>query len=92
MNTFTITSSHQFKEAGLDISDIIAIDDTHYLLACFKGLLKTTKDQLIEHYYNGKMVKSLCHVTDSLYLVGLLCHVWDSLNGVYAGLVVWNEQ
>ena len=38
-----ITSSHYFEEAGY-IHDIVAIDDTHYLLAAFKGVLKTTKD------------------------------------------------
>jgi hypothetical protein len=52
------------------------------LLAANKGLLKTTKDQLINHYYEGKTVKSLCHVTDSLYLVG-----FD-----YGGLILWNEK
>jgi hypothetical protein len=39
-----ITSSHRFKEGGYDIQDIVAIDDTHYLLAAREGLLKTTKD------------------------------------------------
>ena len=43
--------------------------------------MKTTKDQLINHYRKD-CVTSLCHVTDSLYLVGL--H-----NG---GLILWNEQ
>jgi hypothetical protein len=38
-----ITSTHKFKERG-SIRDIVAIDDTHYLLAADKGLLKTTKD------------------------------------------------
>ena len=47
-----------------------------------KGLLKTTKDQLINHYHKGKWVRSLCHVTDSLYLIGFY---WD-------GLILWNEQ
>jgi hypothetical protein len=61
---------------------MIAIDDTNYLLAAEKGLLKTTKDQLVKHYYNGKAVESICHITDSLYLVG-------SRND---GLNLWNEQ
>jgi hypothetical protein len=39
-----ITSTHKFEEAGVCISDIVAIDDTHYLLAAVGGLLKTTKD------------------------------------------------
>jgi hypothetical protein len=38
-----ITNTHKFKE-GDDIRDIVAIDDTHYLLAADRGLLKTTKD------------------------------------------------
>ena len=38
-----ITSTHRFEEAG-SITDIVAIDDTHYLLAALRGLLKTTKD------------------------------------------------
>jgi hypothetical protein len=53
------------------------------LLAAYKGLLKTTKDQLINHYHKGKWVRSLCHVTHSLYLVG-----FDGGDG----LILWNEQ
>jgi hypothetical protein len=52
------------------------------LLAALKGLLKTNKDQLINHYHKGKWVRSLCHVTDSLYLVGF--RQGD-------GLILWNE-
>jgi hypothetical protein len=81
MKTSTVTHTHKFTE-GDDIHDIIAIDETHYLLAAFKGLLKTTKDQLINHYHKGKRVRSLCHVTHSLYLVGFYSH----------GLILWNEQ
>ena len=81
MKTSTITDTHKFTE-GDDINDIIAIDETHYLLAAFKGLLKTTKDQLINHYHKGKWVRSLCHVTHSLYLAGF----WGD------GLILWNEQ
>ena len=50
------------------------------LAAASKGLLKTTKPQLIKIYHKGKVVRSLCHVTHSLYLVGL------------GGLILWNEQ
>ena len=82
MKTSTITHTHKFTE-GDDIRDIIAIDETHYLLAAYKGLLKTTKDQLINHYHKGKSVRSLCHVTHSLYLVGF---------GGGDGLILWNEQ
>jgi hypothetical protein len=49
MNTSTVNHTHELTE-GDGISDIIAIDDTHYLLAAYRGLLKTTKDQLINHY------------------------------------------
>jgi hypothetical protein len=52
------------------------------LIAADKGLLKTTKDQLIKRYDQGKSVESLCHVTHSLYLVGFS----------YDGLILWNEQ
>ena len=81
MNTSTIFHTHKFT-VGDNIYDIIAIDDTHYLVAAFSGLLKTTKDQLINHYHKGKSVMSLCHVTHSLYLVGFCKD----------GLILWNEQ
>jgi hypothetical protein len=61
---------------------MIAIDDTHYLLAAREGLLKTTKDQLIKHYQKEKIVISLCHITDSIYLVGFYSNP----------LIVWNEE
>jgi hypothetical protein len=53
------------------------------LLAAYNGLLKTTKDELINHYHKWKRVESLCHVTHSLYLVGF---------GRGDGLILWNEQ
>jgi hypothetical protein len=81
MKTSTVTHTHKFTE-GHNIRDIIAIDETHYLVAAWRGLLKTTKDQLINHYHKGKSVWSLCHVTHSLYLVGFYKH----------GLILWNEQ
>jgi hypothetical protein len=43
MKNKNITSTHKFEEAG-DIYDIVAIDDTHYLLAAERGLLKAAKD------------------------------------------------
>jgi hypothetical protein len=79
--TSSITHTHKFTEGG-SISDIIAIDDTHYLLAAYEGLLKTTKDQIINHYHKGKGVKSLCHMTESIYLVG----------SSDDGLILWNEE
>ena len=79
--TSKITDTHKFTE-GDDIHDKIAIDDTHYLLAARKGLLKTTKHQLIKHYYKGKDVLSLCHITDSIYLLGFR----------YDGQIVWDQE
>ena len=73
--------THLFQDVGT-IRYIVAIDDTHYLLAAWKGLLKTTKDQLIKHSYKEKKVRSLCHITDSVYLVGS----FDD------GLIAWNEE
>ena len=81
MKTSTVTHTHKFTE-GSYIYDIIAIDETHYLVAALEGLVKTTKDQLINHYHKGKSVRSLCHVTHSLYLVGFLVN----------GLILWNEK
>jgi len=81
MKTSSIFHTHKFIE-GSSIRDIIAIDDTHYLLAAYYGLLKTTKDQVINHYYQRKEVRSLCHITGSVYLVGFF----------YDGLIAWNEE
>ena len=81
MQTSTVTHTHKFTE-GESIRDIIAIDETHYLLAALEGLLKTTKDQLINHYHKGKWVRSVCHINDSIYLVGFRD----------VGLIVWNEE
>jgi hypothetical protein len=81
IKTCNITSTHWFTEGG-SIRDMIGIDDNHYLLAARKGLLKTSKDQLINHYFKEKVVTSLCHITDSIYLLGL----W------YDGLIVWDQK
>ena len=80
IETSSITHNHLFTD-GDSICDIIALDDTHYLLATY-GLLKTTKDQLINHYHKGKAVLSLCHITDSIYLVGIY----------YNQLIAWDEK
>jgi hypothetical protein len=64
-----ITNSHQFEE-GDHIFDILVIDDTNYLLAAWEGLLKTAKDQLIKHFFKGECVNSLCHITETIYLLG----------------------
>ena len=50
IETSKITSTHLFIE-GSTLNDMIAIDESHYLLACRHGLMKTTKDQLIKHYH-----------------------------------------
>jgi hypothetical protein len=65
IETSTFTSKHEFTEA-YHIYDIIAIDETHYLLAADSGLFKTTKNQVINHYHfsKGFEVSSLCHITD----------------------------
>jgi hypothetical protein len=50
------------------------------LLATDEGLLRTTKDKLINHYYKGKTVWCLCYLTDSIYLLGFSddkLRVWD---------------
>lgn len=62
---------------------MIAIEDSHqFLLAGYKGLLKATRDQAIKQYFEGKTALSICHIAESLYLVGF----FDD------GLIVWNEQ
>ena len=51
------------------------------MLAAQKGLLKTTKDQLIKRYHKGKEVRCLSHITETIYLLGLNRDE----------LIVWNE-
>jgi len=58
------------------------MDNTHFLLAAYEGILKTSKDQLIKHYHKGDFVTSLSHVIDSIYLLGFF---WNPL-------IVWNEE
>jgi hypothetical protein len=52
------------------------------LLGAKGGLLKISKDKLISQYYKGKFVKSLSHITNSLYLLGFF----------EGGLILWNQQ
>jgi hypothetical protein len=85
ISTSIITGTHEFKEAEF-FCDIIAIDKTLYLIAAFKGVLKATKDQVIKHYYKGKSIRSLCHITDSIYLVGF------GYDEDEDGLIVWDEE
>jgi len=63
------------------IYDILPIDESHYLLATYNGLLRASKHQMIKHYFKGKSVSSVCHKTDSIYLVGFYNN----------GLIVWDE-
>ena len=44
--------------------------------------MKTTKDKLIRHCHKENKVRSLCHISDSIYLIGV----------EKVGLIVWNEQ
>ena len=77
------THTHDFKGAG-GINDILEIGDNenrHFLLAANLGLLKSTRDQLVSHALKSMKVTALCHMSDSLYLVGL-----------NSKLIVWNEQ
>jgi hypothetical protein len=68
--------------AGRSIRDIVAINDTNYLLATYRGLFKNTKDSILNHYFKEEQVSTLCHIADSIYLVG-----FDKRK-----LIVWNEQ
>jgi hypothetical protein len=77
----TISHTWQIKEI-FHIQAIEAIDKTQFLLASRSGLFKSTKEKIIEHYYQGKDVSSLCLITDAIYLVALYTE----------SLIVWNEQ
>jgi hypothetical protein len=81
IDTCKITILSIFPE-GDYIYDIVSIDKTHYLLATYKGLLKVSKHQMINHYFKGKSVSSVCHKTDSFYLLGFYNN----------GLIVWDEE
>ena len=83
INNLSNKSSHEFKDAD-KINDIIAIDETHFLLAAFKGLFKTTKDQMTKHYFKWNNVSSLCHITEAIYLVAIRFR--------QNKLIVWDEK
>jgi hypothetical protein len=61
---------------------MIAIDDTYYMLAVRRGLLKVAYEQVIRNYLQGMSVESLCQIVDSVYLVGF----------THNGLVAWDEK
>ena len=82
IDNFKITHTQEFEQAN-QIIDILAIDDSNQLLlAGYKGVLKATKDQALKHYFKGKAAWSLCHIAQSLYLVGF----------IFDGLIVWDEN
>jgi hypothetical protein len=85
IKTSTLKSSYYFW-LDLEIYDIVAIDDFNYLLASSCGLLKTTKNKVIKHYYRGNWAASLCHVAHSLYLVGFRSGLTDKR------LILWNQK
>ena len=83
INNLEFSHTKQFEEIGHIMCDMIVIEDSHQLLmAGAKGLLKATKDQAIKHSFQGKFALSICHIIESLYLVGFMNY----------GLIVWNEQ
>ena len=51
----TISHTWQLNEIHY-IQAFEAIDKSKYLLASTRGLLKFTKEKMIEHYYQGKLV------------------------------------
>jgi hypothetical protein len=52
VDSSTVTHTHYFVETGGGtIRDALAIDEEHFLLAALNGIIKTTKDQLLTHYY-----------------------------------------
>jgi hypothetical protein len=81
IKTSKITGTHSFAPTG-SISDMIAIDDTYYMLAVRRGLLKVAYEQVINYCLQGMSVESLCHLADSVYLVGF----------THDGLVAWDEK
>jgi hypothetical protein len=71
LNKYAITSSHEFSYRGFAIHEIVAIDETHFLLGTNEGLKKATKNQVLKHYYEGRNVSNICLIADSFYLLGL---------------------
>ena len=70
IKNYEITHTVRFKEGGEAINDILPIDNTHYMIAGFKGLLKATKDKLVKVYYKDQYVVTLHHLSGSYYLIG----------------------
>ena len=80
LSTNKITSTHEFSEGSV-IYDICAVDDTNFLLAAHKGLLKIKNYKLLKYCSRGWLVRCICHIADSFYLLG-----------TYDCVLVWNEQ
>ena len=83
INTGTITQTRKIKETDL-IQNILVIDKTHLLIAHSKGLLKANQEKIVAKYYQNNDVRTLCHISGSVYLVDIF--------GFGKGLEVWNEQ
>lgn len=63
---------------------MIAIEKSEQLLLAGQGgILKATKNHAIKYYFSEKPAVSICHITESIYLVAL----WDD-----EFLIAWNEK
>jgi hypothetical protein len=71
------------------INDIVAFDDTHFLLGAREGLFKTTKDHILKRYQNKELISNICHIADSFYLLGLNNF---SKHDLKEQLFVWDEH
>jgi hypothetical protein len=81
INDSVITHTQHF--GGLVFNDIQPINGGyHFLLAGDLGLLKTTIDMVLAHYFKDDDITSICHVAGSRYLLGVNNY----------GLIMWNEH
>jgi hypothetical protein len=63
-------SSHRFEQ-GSHINEVLPIRlGSQYLLGTHKGILHTSRDTLVKHYFEGTKITALCQIKNSLYLVG----------------------
>ena len=83
IKNFKITRTQWFTEID-KIYDMVAINGSHQLLLVGKrGLLKATKDEeLNKCYFDEEETRSICHIAESVYLVGFKNR----------GLIAWNEN
>ncbi len=72
IENWSISHTHYFKETG-DIVDIISIADNNFMIAAFRGIFKTTRDQVIKHCIKGQGFRTLAQINEKLYLIG---HKW----------------